>query len=1043
MQIDYQDEDIITAPKVVSTSAYLKITDVPKIAESLTPFNFNDIIPKGFEDQINVFMDGNSIIIRCLKPENPNYTDIVIRPSLFDSISSDTVVPKFLFEMSSLSVGSKNYDYLGKDSKYVLNINEFLYMIIHHRLTYFGTYNQQFTFLLQQDINNLSNYLEYVLPEAYNAQQKAKNTFVIIPASSHQSVFPCGNFLIDCRPTEEEWVKIIKDIGSNIQPSSDSAMHKRAKVVLSNKPIYRSVGYAPASDGFFSLFESKQNIPARLKTHYLGDAKRIFTPDMSCFQQDCLVVKENDVAILKAKDSTMKKGIIVFAEIEKDTRRFIAGEAEVSTNIADTLVVNTDSVNVSFKSKLGVVVKHDLGVEKKVAHGQEVILGYDDELEPVTLPHGVKSYTIKRINQGSTAGLSKLHFEAVMKAGNARITSNTGLKFVSKVMTNMGKICVPKRHNETVDTGFAPTVKRYLKDIEESSLAQYARIDVDQMSEDDIEIIEPDVIVGMNAVKANTNEQCNTIVLAQAALAVEHGYYVPSEKFGFKGLLNSNDTIEINRAAKSLPDFFYIDRFGKRQRVLIGLAYLNFTELGSVYTRFKPQSFAFTSGKNIHQNMPELAKHIYDNYLETDKVDIAKEFYKILNDKTGSLQSCDDLKRYNPIRIRKEKLFTETDLILSKTSQTNGKESKLLDEDWNKGFYIDLTRYQKGPLIRIPCAKTLNSFVGKLPDGMYSFHSIIVNISKMILNILGTAKDNFNMSLGYLYDKNNIGKKNAYGRTRLSSYDLYMNSIQGALYSNEESSMMIIQSLIKPKIKGIGMKQVVDSLLPDDVLVVMDDNRYNRIVREANSDGSLDIDIETLNSLLAEDYDETVDTALNLLVDDNSSKETVDRILNDVPLTLAIRDPSLWEMQLWRPRVWSRQHLALYLSRCSQPMKLDEYLSPKHNRDIVLISTHGALVSKSDCDGDRLPLFCLNAEGQKLLREFKLVNVLSEEVNWIDMYVKKEFNSTAKLQIDNPEKHVYKLFKISNEFDQQGSSKTYPHYIFNSMIAKGNIGEIC
>lgn len=1032
------DLDLDQSRQVISSVNYIGVEDVPQISESLTRFDFRKIIPEGFEEHISAFMDGDVIVIRCLKPENPNYTDITIRPSIFASLEAQTVVPRFLFETSSISNDKK--DYLGKDSKQVLNINQFLYMIIHHRLTFFSTYKQQFVYLLQQDINHLADYIEYTKPETFNAQQKVKNTFVIIPASSHAYVFPCGNFLINCRPDEDEWTEVLKDVGQYVQPSSDSAMHKRSKIVLSKTPIYRSVGYVPTDGGFYSLFESKQNIAARLKTHYLGDAKRIFKADMSCFQQDCVINVVDGVNTLVMKDSTKKKGIVVYAPIEWDTKRFVAGEAEVSANLADTLVINTDSVNVSFTSKHGVRIKHVIGAEIQVRPKEEVLLGYDDELEPVTLPMGVLSYKITKMNQGSTAGLTKVHFETIMKAGNARITSDIGHKFVSKVMTNMGKICIPKSSTDSKPLKFAPTVTQYLKEMDESKLAQYQKIDIDRFSDKDMEIIEPDVILGMNAVKANTDQQCNTIVLSQAALAVEYGYYVPSLKFGFAGLLNSADVAEINRAAQSLPDFFYVDRFGKRQKVLIGLSHFNFTELGSVYTRFKPQSFAFTSGRNIYQNNPELAVHIYENYLEKDKVAIAEEFFKILNDTRANLRITDKIPRYTPKYIRKEKLFSEGDLILSKTMLNNGEGSKLLDEDWNKGFYIDLSEYTNGPIIRIPSATTLKAFVGKLPEGSYSFHGLIVNISKMILNILGTSKDNYKMSLGYLYNKDTVGKKTTYGRTRLASYDLYMNTIQGALYSNEDSAMMIIQSLIKPKIKGVGMKQVVEPLLPDDVIVITDNRKYNRMVREANSDGELTLDKDRLNELLNEDYDEEIDTLLNLAIDDNSSKEEVEAILNNVPLVLAIRDPSLWETQLWRPRVWNRQHFELHLSRCSQPLKLDEYLSPHHNRDIVLVSSFGALCSKSDCDGDRLPTFCLNAEGQKLLKTFKLNNILIAEQNWIDKYIDKEFKSTLKLHIDNPKQHVYKLFKISNVFDPLGDPKNYPQFLFNATIAKGNIG---
>ena len=1036
---DFDNEDI-DLPKPKTTLSYLKVEDVPEIPSSISHFDFHKLIPTGFEDQITAFLEGETIVLRCLKPENPDYTDVNIRPALFNSQVAKTVVPKFVFEKSTIS--NKPLDYFKGDKNLVLNINQVIYLLIAHRLTYFKSFNQQFVFLLQQDINHLSAYIEYTAPETFNARAKANNTYVIIPASAHQKTYPYGNFFVSCRPSEEDWITVMRDIGKYVQPSSDSAMHKRGKIVLSDKPIYRSVGYLPNPDGsFYSIFECKQNLPARLKTHYLGDAKRVLNYDTSVFQQDCIVSTNAEGSLeLSAKDHTYKKAVMVFAPIEKDTKRFIAGEAEVSSNIADTLVVNTDSVNVSFVSKQGVKVKHEIGKTINVLAKQEVILGYDDELEPVTLPQGVLSYTITKINQSTTGGLSKLYFEAVMKAGNARITTTTGGKFVSKVMTNLGKICVPKRHNTNKGLKFAPTVTQYLKGVEESKLANYQRLDVDQFTEHNIDIIYPDVIVGMNAVKANTSEQCNTIVLAQATLAVELGYYKPSEKFGFEGLLNSFDLEEINRAAKSLPEFFYLDRYGKRQKVLIGMSYLNFTELGSVYTRFKPQSFAFTSGKNIHQNMPELSKHIYDNYLEQDKVEIAKELFKVLNDPKGRLRIDDKIPRYTPKVIRNKKLFGENDLILSKALNTNKQDSKLLDEDWNKGFYIDLTAYDKGPLIRIPSAKTLKCFVGNLPDGTYSFHGLIVNISKMILNIIGNARNNYQMSIGFLYNKANIGKRIKYSEGRLSSYDLYMNTIQGALYSNEDSAMMIIQSLIKPKIKGVGMKQVVEPLLPDDVLVITDNRKYNRILKEANSDGTLEIDFNELKDLLNEDYDDEVDNLINLAINDTTSKDDIEAILHNVPLTLAIRDPSLWELQLWRPRVWSRAHFALYLSRCSQPLDLDEYLSPHHNRDIVLVSSYGALCSKSDCDGDRLPIFCLNAEGQRLLKDFKLNNVLKEEQDWVNTYIEKEFNSTKKLHIDNPEKHVYKLFKVSNVFDPKGDNRNYPQYLFNAQLAKGNIG---
>lgn len=1035
-----QDDSFDQQPKK-SAVKYISMDDVPYIPESIEKEDFRMLLPKGFEEEVQILLDGNTIILRCLKPENPEYTDVLIRPALYNSKGADTVVPRFLFETSTVSKAP--VEYFGKDKNQIFTINMFLYKLIADRLAYFKQFNQQFVYLLQQDVTNLSKYIEYVKPEAYNAQQKAKNTFVIISASAHREIFPWGNFMGNCKPSEDNWAPILTDLSPYIRPSSDSSMHKQAKVVLSEKPVYRSVGYVPSKTGdyFYSLFESKQNIPARLKTHYLGDAKRILTPDLSVFQQDCLAERDSDgQVILKPKDATLKKAIVVFAPIEWNTKRFIAGEAEVSANIADTLVVNTDSVNVGFTSKEGLRIKHDIDVVKHVRKDEEVLLGYDDELEPVTLPRGTLSYKITKMSQSSSAGLTKLHFEAVMKAGNARITSNTGLKFVSKVMTDLGKIYMPKPATEEIKPRFSPVVQQYLKTVDEDKLAKYKKVDHGQFDPATTLSIDPDVIVGMNAVKANSKEQCNSIALAQATLAVELGYYIPSEKFGLKGLLNSEDEAEINRACESLPEFVYIDRYGKKQKVLIGMAYLNFTELGSVYTRFKPQSFAFTSGKNIFQNCPELAEHIYANYLEQDKVSIALEFYKILNDPKGALRKDDRLPRYTPRTIRQKKIFTQDDLILRKTSVDNGEQSKLLDEDWNKGFYIDLTEYQGGMLIRIPSAKTLKEFVGKLPEGLFSFHGLIVNVSTMIKHIIGTPENNYSMSLGYLYSKGNAVSKSANGRVRLKTYDLYMKSIQGALYSNEDSAMMIIQSLIKPKINGLGMKQVVEPLLPNDVIVITDDRKYLRLREQCFTEEEIQSHSLDLDELLNEDYDKDVDNILNLVTDNNMSNEEVEKILNDVPLVLAIRDPSLWEMQLQKARVWSRKHLALHLQRCEQPVDLDEYLSRKHNRDICLVSSFIALASKSDCDGDRLPLFVLNREGQVLLRKFTLNNVLQDELNWINNYIRKEFSSTDKLHIDNPEKHKYKLFKINSKFDVDGDPKNYPQYLFNAQIAKGNIG---
>lgn len=937
-----------TQPKV--SVSFITPCSVPLINTNIDSKDCELLLEPSLKDQAEIFHENNTIVIRLKNPENSSYDEVKINQSLFNSKEAQVCTPKFIFEKSSLKQRSYNYlDQSSEDSNLVLNINQVLYMIIHHRLSSFRKYNLQYTFLLQQDINNLSQFLVYNEPVSYNAKQKTVNTFVIVPASTHSSFKKPFGESLGIKPTEEEWHPILQDLAPFICTSSDGSMHKKGKLTLSIKqPIYRSPGFTVLKNNtFLSLFEPKQNLPARLKTHLIGDAKALVKPDMSNIQQDCVLTKNEDGTLnLVSKDSTLKKGIVVFASMEKDTKRFIAGEAEISSNIADTLVYNTDSVHLSFISKQGETIYHELGKKVHVGKNDQVLLGYDSDFLPVYLPHGVRSYTVTKIISSGSGGLSKLYFESVMKAGNARITSNTGLKFVSKVMTDLGTIYIPK-NSEEVSTNpkeFAPTVVNYLKQVDNSELEKYLRVDTDQFKHNTLEL-KPDVIVGMNAVKANTATHCNTIALAQACLAVDLGYYTPKLKHGFEKLLNSLDEAEINEARLSLPDFFYIDRYGQKQKVIIGLAFLNFTELGSVYTTVKKQSFAFFSGKNIYDHSTELSKHIFDNYIEKDKKEIAEELYKVLHDKRGLLARKDKIPRYTPKHIRANSLFTQEDMLLRKTNVTNRLDSKLLDEDFNKGFYLDFNEYSNGCCIRIPSAKILKNFVGRLPDGLYSFSPFIINISKIISNIIGNEKYP-NMNINFIFNKKGDNQK------RMTSANLYFNSVQGVLYSSEESSMMLVQSLLKPKIMGIGMKQVVDHLIPKDVIVITDYRKYKKLMSVYKEEREVQEVFDTLQTTLEEDYDPFVEELFSNIITDSCSKEAVNHILDDVPRCLAIRNPSLWTSQICTARIWSLDHLSLYLSRLETPIKLDSYLHPKHNRDIVLISTYLCLIQKSDCDGE-------------------------------------------------------------------------------------------
>ena len=132
---------------------------------------------------------------------------------------------------------------------------------------------------------------------------------------------------------------------------------------------------------------------------------------------------------------------------------------------------------------------------------------------------------------------------------------------------------------------------------------------------------------------------------------------------------------------------------------------------------------------------------------------------------------------------------------------------------WNeKGFVIDLSS-EGGPLIRIPSAYVLSFFISIMPNGEYSYGEILLNITRIIMSILGRTEENldnmsnanpntFRPNLTWIFNKD---KSN----NRQSQYDLYLKNIRGIIYSSESSSQMIVQSFIKPRIPGVSLKQVV------------------------------------------------------------------------------------------------------------------------------------------------------------------------------------------------------------------------------------------
>ena len=72
--------------------------------------------------------------------------------------------------------------------------------------------------------------------------------------------------------------------------------------------------------------------------------------------------------------------------------------------------------------------------------------------------------------------------------------------------------------------------------------------------------------------------------------------------------------VEVQEAADSLPEFVYVNDSGVPVKCFVGLVNIMYTELGSTYAEFKPQSFSFEAGWVIKQNNEELYRHIFDTF---------------------------------------------------------------------------------------------------------------------------------------------------------------------------------------------------------------------------------------------------------------------------------------------------------------------------------------------------------------------------------------------------------------------------------------------
>ena len=1015
----------------------MKLEDIPVLPRFLSIDDFQQVIPQGYEDIIKAEINlvnplKPSIVLRVLKAEMRGNSTVEIPQAYFNSKLANVEVCDFIFETSTEKTG---VEYFGKDSYLRKNRIEMLYYVLQHRFASFarilseGKNRRLYVSLLKTDIKRLKDFIDYNGPRTYNALAKVAHLYAVIPYRTHKysSDQVIGERLGYISISELDWKLIYKDLGKYLQPSSESSMQKSNKIVLNTptsagifSPIYRGLGYSLAKDGscFTTIFPEAQNIPARLKTHLLSNGYELKDFEPTCFQQDFLF---ND-GIMTPLDKCTRKAIVVFHPMDNDTLRFVAGELEVSSRIAKALVVETKNFDLEFSSQDDICI--EVGQTYK-PNFKPMKIGTDVDGEDYMM-YGLKEFEVLAIGPNGNAGSFRISLRFIKYSGNARIISKSGLKGVTKVKPGNGFIAFASE-TKNFETLEDQVLGEYLKAKDYNSWTTVSSDNFKGWKKRNV-----DIIAGMNAVKAGSN----TIALAQAALAVELGYYKPSAKGvnkNYQGIINTLDAVEVQEAADSLPEFVYVNDSGVPVKCFVGLVNIMYTELGSTYAEFKPQSFSFEAGWVIKQNNEELYRHIFDTYVEKDKSQVAIELYKILNDPTCLLAYKEDLPIYRVSDIRKGMFDVKHDLFRERNSLYPS-QSKLLSS-WNeKGFVIDLSS-EGGPLIRIPSAYVLSFFISIMPNSEYSYGEILLNITRIIMSILGRTEENldnmananpntFRPNLTWIFNKD---KSN----NRQSQYDLYLKNIRGIIYSSESSSQMIVQSFIKPRIPGVSLKQVVDSLVPDDVVVVLDNYLYRKILRQASFSHLLSDEYPYKQLMLdCADYDTNEQRM--------ESREELQSVLDESPLGFLNRNPFLWVSQMKIPKVWGSYQFRAYLN-VFHNINLDDYLDDFFNRDIIIMSPKTALDSKSDVDGDLAPLMIPNKVGQELSRNFVNETITEAERTWLADYAQGEYESDKKLKIN--ERHKYQIHTINCQFDPTGvKDKNYPQFLLNSTVAKGNIG---
>jgi len=952
--------------------------DIPiDCVESLIPAGYSHLVKGEYSSNTNTF----DLYFENAE-KSKNYVKIPAR--IFMPSQMKNVFPNFVLEVSTHM--STPVDY-GKYNQYIINQNQMLYLIILHRLMQYDGRPKVYTGLLRSDIISLANCGEYDSYSSYNAIKKSRNYLSVVSPWTSSVVKdsngdeytefvmkkPIGDFISSDKVsvTDNLLSAIFRDLP--IQPASESMAAENAKFVVfpHEKELYRCAGYTTVmkqhnNEEFpviRSIFPRKSNLPSRLKTHVISDCYNFRSSDACIFYEDM-----QDVDI--AGDKTIKNAFVVFDEMNDSTGRLLCGEILASESFSDNIIYKDEVIRESFEILL---VKEG---EDVINSRGKFILGSNEDEEEIAL-YGFKTVKILSIEDAGYGNSRKIVARCSKQIGSAKALSTTGIKGMTKPKPDLGRVLV-------LDEEGLPIL-----DSQNNAIGY-----------------DVDLVVGMNSVKAKSN----TIFLARAALTSHMG-------ISNSTLLHSMNEDQINLESAKVGKCLWVDEDGNQKHVWFGLAQIRVNELSYMYNNVKPQKFMAESGRYLRNGGYEsVFKKIWETGVDPDMKSIILELQKILDDHAGYYSIEDDLPRLTPDHLlygigdNKVHMFELDDCQSDMQPLLPYSDNRMLDEEWNHGWYLDLRKLNpKLGLVRMPSAKLINTLSSPLPDGRMSYPMIFDYVSRIVEVCLTIKEDKTygDRDLPFLVD---IKSGDIMSKPTQKMIPKYLDIVHGMVYKKKDfvsSHTKLIDVLMKPEILGVGMKQVTDEILPQGTAVILDDYAYNKLAKHSGG--------------FCEKH----------------------KYFN----ALCIRNPVIWISQVQSFKIWNKDMFEFYLLSV-HGRTLKQHLSTKHNKEMFFINPADALIQQSDVDGDLMPVFVIDdydtqVEIEKLRKIIGnsscggLNTILKEEIEWHNEYRQGELSANEDLNLNGKR---YILHDTPFAYNPMDKEPTFLSYFKNSIIAKTEVG---